>query len=290
MKRRTLLAVAGAGAISGCLGPLSPQSSEYGTEPVPYEITNLTVSTEKLYPTHEYHFDVKRRVDDPVGETKSPVEFSKLKSELQEAIRRIVDPTQPVPAGFDDPPAGLIDTIDQHLIGCPMCSVEYVELASFDTDPGADPLADVTAMVVGEQTGIHLTLENPNDDPIEVRSGPGPPFSLLLAVGIDGTDHQFQLWSDIYEKAGSITVEEDYVWRADPATYLDIEGGTDVTRTYELAAELTDEFVPGTYILSQRESAADPVYGAPFPIKYTSPTLPEREVINARVEFDLREQ
>jgi hypothetical protein len=225
MKRRTLLAIAGAGAVSGCLVNTSFQSTEIGEKSVAKEISNLAVSTEKLYPSHEHHFDVDRRVYDLTGETKEPLEFSDLGPELREAVRRITDPTEPIPAGVDDPPDGFIDTIDRHLIGCPMCSAEYVELVSIDTDPTADPIADVTATVGGEQTEIQLALENPNVDRIEVRGGPGPPFSILRAVGVDGTDHQFQLWSEIYEEDGHITVEDDYVWRTDAGTYLNIEGG-----------------------------------------------------------------
>lgn len=289
MKRRTFLAVAGAGAVGGCLRPSSSQSQDYGTEPVPYEITDLSVSVERVFPTHEHHFDVERRIHDLEGETKDPIKFADLDPELREAIRRIDDRSGNVPVGFDDPPAGFKELVEQHLLASSPLSGDYVELAYYDTDPDADPIADADATVTDDHPELQLTFRNPGDVPIEVESGGPPPFAVLHAIGVgDGDDH-FWLWNDAYEAAG-VSVSNGYLFASDGEYHMKVEPGETVSRRYYAAAELTDEFVEGTYILSQDGDVENSLYGAPLPVEYYSPALPEREVINPRVEFDLREQ
>lgn len=106
--------------------------------------------------------------------------------------------------------------------------------------PSTPPVADLTAALTTNATGIHLTLSNPSENSLTVSSGPAPPFSIVHAVGIDGTDNTISFWSDAYD-------DTDYVWLDDGGltqnpvgTRYEVDGKTDVTRCAGISRSVHD--------------------------------------------------
>lgn len=284
MRRRTFLAVAGAGAVSGCL-------AHYAPEFVGHEFQDLDVSVEKLFPAHRYYFHLTGTDADPAAVGKVPIAYTDLDPEIRAVIRQTRDPG---PVGFDNPPPELLATADEALITClEWCSgsAEYAELSYLERDPAAPPLAELAAEVTEDGTGLEVTLTNTDDEPIVVFSGAGPPFGALKAVGIDGTDHVIELWSDSFRNAG-VRIRDRRLHYTDVGVTTEFIPGETATRTYELTRRLTDEFVAGRYVLSPRSDASAFVYGEktdiPFPVRYDRPDdHREKEIVDVRVTVDL---
>lgn len=284
MRRRTFLAIAGTGAVSGCLANHVPEF-------IGHEFRNLDVSVEKLFPTHRYYFYFSPTNADPEESGKDPIAYVDLDPEIKAVIRDIRDPG---PVGFDDPPPELIDTADEHLITCgDWCSgsADYAELTYLERDPATPPLAELTAAVTDDGTGIDVTLTNTDDESFVVFSGAGPPFGALKAVGIDGTDHVIELWSDSFEQS-AVEIRDRSLHYTDVGVTTEFAPGESVTRTFELTRRLTDEFVEGRYVLSPRYDASESVPGEetaiPFAVSYYRPdSHREREVVDFRVTVEL---
>lgn len=284
MRRREFLAVAGAGVISGCLAQYVPGS-------IDHEFRNLDVSIEKISPAYRYYFYLTRTDEDPEAAGKEPIPYVDLDSEVKKAIRQIRDPG---PVGFDDPPPKLIESADEHLITCgEWCSgsYEYAKLYYLEREPSAPPLAELTAAVTEDGTGIDVTLTNADEDPIVVFSGAGPPFGALKAVGIDGTDHAIELWSDSFEQS-AVEIRDRGLHYTDEGVTTEFAPGESVTRTFELTRRLTDEFVEGRYVLSPRYDASDYVLGEqtdiPFAVEYYPPdNHQKKEIVDFRITIDL---
>lgn len=270
MKRRTILLATGAGiggvAIGGVIGRTGPSVSA--------EIRSLEVSTEPLYPTHGYHFDTTQFLDDPDDVAgKVPIAFDALDGDLQSVVRQIVLDDRPV--GFDDPPPGLIDTVEQYVVGCPeWCDEDdvFVELAYATFDADAEPALAVYADVTADRTGIHLTMANTSDRTQRVYSAAGAPFGIVAAVGTSETDHWFPLWSDCYEEDDDIRLEDGRIESESVLDTVDVPSSETITRTYELSTRIATDFIPGDYVLSPHSDARSYLFGeerdVPFAVTY----------------------
>lgn len=289
MRRRAFLVAAGAGAVSGCAG------LGLRVVPVPREIDALTVSTDKIYPTHTYHFVAKRCTSETTDarDEKPRITYTDIDAALQPIVHRLVTLDRDV--AFDDPPDGLLDLADEYVIDCAgLCSrYAYAEIGYVRTDPTAPPVAEVTAVAFNKAwtSGVELSLRNTLDHPLAVMSGVAPPFGVLHAVGTDGTDNQFTLWSDAYAEDEQISVRGGKVLYPDGGGRFEVAAGSTVTRTYSLTYQLADRFVRGGYVLSERSDGTAFVFGErtgiPFVVSYSSPGLSTMEYIDFRIEFEL---
>lgn len=289
MHRRAFLAAAGAGALSGCTG------LALRAVPVPYEIQGLTVSTEKIYPTHAYHFYRDHFVNEPTENAieKSPIEYNDIDAALQPIVHRLITLNHEVP--FDDPPEGLIALADDYVIDCSgLCSGHaYAAIGYAHTDPTAPPAAELTAEAFNKPWtgGLNLSLGNTLDQPLTVMTGRAPPFGVLHAVGTNGTDNQFTLWSAAYADDKQITVRGGEVLYPDGGGRFEVSGGSAVRRAYTLTYQLADRFVRGNYVISSRADGRAFVFGErtdiPFVVSYSSPGLPATEYVDFQIEFEL---
>lgn len=296
MKRRTLLLATGAGIGAGgvALG-----EAIFGTgSGVSAEIRSLDVTTETLYPSHDYHFDTTPLDDPDEASGKAPIAFDALDTDLQSTVRQIITDDRPV--GFDDPPPELLDTVNQHVVRCPhLCNGghDYVELTYAETSESPEPALALYADVTGDRTGIHLTMVNTSDQPQTVYSSAGPPFGTVKATGTGETDHSFPLWSDFYEEYGSIRIRDGQIVHGDFMDSMIVSSSDAITRTYELSTRVADEFRPGEYVISPNADGSEYMFGEETDIPFIVTYVPadsetndlKHEYVDFRVSFDLVE-
>jgi hypothetical protein len=100
--------------------------------------------------------------------------------------------------------------------------------------------------IAPEQPGLlEFSITNTQEEPIDVKSGPIPPFGVLFATPEGGRDGFF-LWNDAYASSSHVQVEEGSISVADVGIQTEVEPGEQIQRTYEIRYD-ADGLTPGEY-------------------------------------------
>jgi hypothetical protein len=276
MKRRRLLAALGPG-LTGCIGT-SRSPSTAGTDPGGSEqdtdlvASEFSVSTEKTAPDHRYFVRitkvyssdaVERHADDPTVVDVSEVEDADVRAVLEDVLSQGKLRRDAIPDGLRET-VERVDFFTWNATTQPDDTASHWGVEVYR--PDRDPVVEFDAALVDDTISatdpgaIEFSLENTGDRAREVFSGTVPPFGVLWAgtvEGSDGSTHEadddrYLLWRD-YEDEGCVNFGDDgRMIVCDIGKITSIAPGETVSKTYQLRPEnpVGSALAPGEYVVS----------------------------------------
>lgn len=275
LRRRALLAgvATGLASAAGCVASLdagqagttdtttstvaSPRSDQY-------LVTDVSASTEKVAPTHEYVVRVTAVYSTEAFEKESGDPTAIDVSEIEDpAIRDVVKRTlSDGPVKTDSVPDGLDAFLDRYDFFTweartdPEDTATHWGIELYRLHPDRPPAVEFDATVVDETISlsspgaIEFSVTNVGDRTEEIFSGTVPPFGVLWAERVE-RDGRFLLWRDYAEEGCVFFTDEGHLAQCDIGINTPVNPGERIAKTYELrqAAERTpgDGLAPGRY-------------------------------------------
>jgi hypothetical protein len=251
MDRRTFLTKGVGGTIlslSGCLTKEGPLFSDF-----PYEISLVTVSSERTSPEYPYTIEPIHRVDTGyVEEDDSVITLEELPTQLQSVFKTARHDSYAATT-LPDGTRRILNEYDLIDFGEDVVSGRYMGFKLLEVDLETPPRLSVTAELLDESAEaddpaiFELRAVNTSEEPLRFGTGPPHPFGVLYADDL-------LLWTDAYRENSHIHTENGNVigWN-DVADNVTLEAGEEVSEEYELHPE-RDNVKPGVFRLDEHFS------------------------------------
>lgn len=225
-----------------------------------YTISNFTVTTTTVMPTHSYHLRPSAYYSaEAVGdEFTNPtiVDIPTIENpEHRETLQTILEEGE---IWTDDIPTGLAELIEETDFFTWESGTNdiwtHIGVVLYRRSPDTPSALAITAELKNERVTpespgvIEFRVTNRSDEERVIMSGPSPPLSVLWAEA-DSDDRSFLLWGE-YASSGHISFRDGELEVNSVGIGTRIEPGETITRTYEIRAG-TDGVAPGDYVVSE---------------------------------------
>lgn len=288
MRRRTVLATAGAAFLAGCLGSSSgndsPSTSADGTTTDAlagsgasgerFAVSEFEVSTTKVAPTEQYYLRithvystdaVEREEGEQTIRDVSAIDDPALRSSVKAILSEGKIWRAEIPSGL----RALTERVDFFTWDAntdPEDTATHWGIDVYRARPDREPVVELDAELVDDRVApddpgvIAFSLTNTGDHAQEVFSGTVPPFSVLWADA-SGDDDRALLWRDYTREGcvnfGEVDGEAVMSWCAIGIT-TPIDPGETIEKRYELRPGFDHEALanygfdaPGRYTVAE---------------------------------------
>jgi hypothetical protein len=271
MRRRTLLASAGAALLAGCLsrGGTAPSTTDTTTTDDPagtatsggqFVVSEFDVSTTKVAPPEPYYLRitavystaaVEREAGEQTVTDVSDVDDPELRATVEAVLSEGTVWREEIPPGID----ALTERVDFFTWEAdtePGDTATHWGIDVYRAHPDREPALEFAADLVDDRlapddpAAVALSLTNTGEHTREVFSGTVPPFSVLWAEAPG--DERALLWRD-YAEEGCVgfddTGGEATMFTCDIGHTTPIDPGETVEKRYELRPEFGRDALAG---------------------------------------------